>query len=247
MYADSKTLVFVPTYNERGNVETLCHKLIGLNRELTVLFIDDNSPDGTGETLTEIAKKHPRIKFIQRPGKQGIGSAHKDGIRWAYANNYTLLVTMDCDSTHRAEHIPDMLRMAQNCDIVIGSRFISGGGMVGWNRFRKTLSNTAHFLTKKLLGLPYDSTGAFRVYRLDKIPQSLFDKCKSNGYSFLFESLFILKENQFCIKELPVNLMVRKHGHSKMKIEDAMTSAKVLFRLFIKSIFTKKYFICRKN
>jgi dolichol-phosphate mannosyltransferase len=218
--ADTKIIVMIPTYNERENVRKMCSELTRLDLPMEILFVDDNSPDGTGGVLDELAKTTPRMIVHHRPGKLGIGSAHKDGIEWVYARGYTHLVTMDCDFTHPPENIPDLLKFADDYDIVVGSRHMREDSLSGWNLWRKCMTRTGHLLTTVLLKMPYDATGAFRLYRLDRIPHEVFRDVESNGYSFFIESLAILNLNGFRITEIPIALPPRTAGHSKLRFSD---------------------------
>lgn len=220
----SKTLIFIPTYDEQENVEKICSEILQLGLGVDILFLDDNSPDGTGQLLDALAETHPNVAIIHRPRRQGIGSAHFDGINWAYDNQYSTLITMDCDFTHRPKYLPDIIKSAEDCDVVVGSRFRHKKSLEEWNLFRKTLTIVGHLLTTTLLGMKYDATGAFRLYRLDAIPRELFGLVRSSSYSFFFESLYILQRNRFRINELPIALSARTYGHSKMRFRDVVGS-----------------------
>lgn len=235
-----KTLIFIPTYNESENVERLYEGIIALGLELDVLFIDDNSPDGTGEVLNQLANKYANVRVVHRDKKLGIGNAHKDGIKWAYDNKYTILITMDCDFTHPPGYIPVIINNAENYDIVIGSRYLYKNSLHGWNLLRKTLTLFGHFMTKYLLKIKFDATGAFRLYRLDRIPEYAFNMVCSTGYSFFFESIYILNLNKFSIKEIPIKLPPRTYGHSKMKFKDAWHSFIFLFTIYLTTFLNKK-------
>jgi dolichol-phosphate mannosyltransferase len=235
-----KLLVFIPTYNEKENVENILHEIVGLRLDLDVLFLDDNSPDGTGEILDELAKKNNRVHVIHRQGKLGIGSAHQEGIRWAYKYNYSLLITMDCDFTHSPDCIPVIINNSDDYDVVIGSRYMLKDSLEGWNLFRKFLTVVGHFMTKYLLKMPYDATGAFRLYHLDKIPEYAFENVSSKGYSFFFESLYILYLNRYAIKEIPIKLPPRTYGHSKMRMKDAWHSLTFLFTTSLTTLFYRE-------
>ena len=217
---DKKILVMIPTYNESENVKKMCHDISMTGIPVDVLFIDDNSPDGTGAILDELAKSIPRVKVNHRQGKLGIGSAHLDGIAWVYSQGYSHLVTMDCDFTHSPENIKDLLTWADEYDVVVGSRHILEDSLNGWNLWRKCITRTGHLLTTVLLKMPYDATGAFRLYRLDRIPPEIFKRATSRGYSFFIESLTILNLNGFRIKEIPIALPPRTYGHSKLRFRD---------------------------
>ena len=170
-----KTLILLPTYNERKNVEKLCSDIMGLGLDAHILFVDDNSPDGTGELLDQLAEAHPNVKVLHRPRKMGIGSAHLDGIRWAYDHQYARLVTMDCDFSHQPEHIRDFLNKCVSYEVVVGSRYLSKDSLREWSLFRKSLTLLGHALTRFLLRMKYDAKGGFRAYRLDAIPREVFD------------------------------------------------------------------------
>ncbi|MEK6579164.1 MAG: glycosyltransferase, partial [Bdellovibrionota bacterium] len=192
-----KPLVFVPTYNERENVQNLVSEILALGLDLDLLLMDDNSPDGTGRIIDELALKYPNIKTVHRSGKLGVGSAHYDGIGWAYEHGYSRLITMDCDFTHPPRYIKEILAGAGDAAVKVGSRYMQGGSLAGWNLFRTFLTKTGHFLTETLLGMEYDATGGFRFYRLDVIPRYVFSLVRSKGYSFFFESLYVIHRNGF--------------------------------------------------
>ena len=242
-----KILVMVPTYNERENVQKMCQDLSTVDIPADILFIDDNSPDGTGDVLDGLVKKNPRVLVIHRPGKLGIGSAHKDGIAWGYSQGYTHLVTMDCDFTHSPENIPDLLQYADEYDVVVGSRHMREDSLSGWNQWRKFITRTGHVLTTVLLKMPYDATGAFRLYRLDHIPPELFRSVSSNGYSFFIESLAILNLNRFRIKEIPIALPPRTYGHSKLRFSDMIQWLVFMLGMALNIQFDRKKFLIARS
>jgi dolichol-phosphate mannosyltransferase len=235
-----KVVVFIPTYNERENVENILNQLLSLTIPLDVLFLDDNSPDGTGAILDDLAGRYQNVHVIHRTGKLGIGSAHLDGIRWAYDKEYRKLITMDCDLTHSPEYISNFMENSKDCDVVVGSRYLLKRSLEDWNWSRKLLTKLGHFLTKMFLKMPYDATGAFRVYRLDRIPGAFTDLIHSQGYSFFFESLYILHLNHFKIKEIPITLSARVYGHSKMRLRDALHSVAHLVHLYLTTLINRE-------
>jgi len=237
---NSKILVFIPTYNEIHNVTKIYELIRELNDDFSILFLDDNSPDGTGALIDNLCEKDPRVFVIHRRGKLGVGSAHLDGINWAYNNGFKTLITMDCDLTHSPEHIPLFLEKSENCEVVIGSRYMNKDSLATWNLFRKTLTHTGHLLTRIFLGMSYDASGAFRLYKLEKIPKEFFALTRSISYSFFFESLFILHFNSFLIKEIPIDLPSRTYGNSKMSLFDMWTSIKHLFMIYFRKRFRKE-------
>jgi dolichol-phosphate mannosyltransferase len=239
-----KTLIFVPTYNERDNAGRLHEQIRALGFDADILFLDDNSPDGTGELLDQIATQDPRFSVIHRPGKQGVGSAHLSGIHWAYEHGYERLVTLDCDFTHNPADIPRLLKHARNnkCDIVVGSRYMLEDCLPGWNLLRRFLTHTGHFLTRRLLGVPQDASGAFRIYDLKRIPKWFWGGIAASGYSFFFESMFLLVQNNYVIHELPIVLPARTYGNSKMSLREAARSGFRIVSLFLQKLIEPSRF-----
>jgi len=234
------TVIFAPTYNEGENVERLCREILALGLDADVAFMDDDSPDGTGRIIDTLAREHPNVLALHRPGKLGIGSAHRDGIRWAYERGYRILVTLDADLTHSPGYIPSFIAASGDCDVVVGSRFLQRGSLQGWSVLRKTLTKAAHLMTRLLLGMKYDATGAFRLYRLDRIPRAAFDRSGSRGYSFFFESLHVLDFNRFSIREVPICLPARRYGRSKMSWAEAADSLRSLAGILLRAAFRRE-------
>jgi dolichol-phosphate mannosyltransferase len=228
-----KTLIFIPTYDERQNVGPMCEQILALGLDADLLFMDDGSPDGTGQVLDELAAKHSRVRVVHRAAKAGIGSAHKAGIKLAYDERYDRLVTLDCDFTHRPEMIPEFLDRSETADAVVGSRYLETGSLPGWSALRKSLTTLGHVLTKNVLGISQDATGAFRAYNLRTIRRDLFDLVQSNGYAFFFESMLVLARNGLAIAEIPIMLPARTYGSSKMTVEEVRRSVTTLMTLFI--------------
>jgi dolichol-phosphate mannosyltransferase len=227
----NRILVFIPTYNEVDNVGPMCEQIMALPLPLDLHFTDDNSPDGTGQKLDELAGKHPRMTVSHRTGKLGIGTAHQAGIAYAYAHGYDWLITLDCDFSHTPQDIPKFYAEREQGDIVVGSRYMQENSLPGWSLFRSMLTRFGHFLTRHLLRMKYDATGAFRLYNLQRIPPGLFGAVRSKSYSFFFESLFVLSSNGFRVKEIPIVLPSRTYGHSKLSFKEAFRSAMFLFKL----------------
>lgn len=250
MVSSNKILVMIPTYNEVENVAKISGDILDLNLPADILFIDDNSTDGTGAKLDNIKGMHVRgekictIHVIHRPGKLGVGSAHKVGITYAYNEGFTTLITMDSDGTHDPKDIPEFLRFSsghyEDKQIVVGSRHILRDSLDGWSAWRKFVTHIGHMLTTTLLQMPYDATGAFRLYKLDKIPQSIFSKVKRDDYAFFYESLAILNANKLNIMEVPIKLAARSAGHSKLKITDLVNSLLYMVKLRYNFHFNKE-------
>lgn len=230
-----KFLIFTPTLNEAQNITLLLQEIekVKMPGAYDILVLDDNSPDGTGRILDELKLTRPHLHVIHKMNRNGIGGAHKDGIQWAYEHGYKTLVTMDADFTHPPHRIPELFHNNQNFDVVVGSRYMEKNSLDGWNSMRKFLTWTAHFLTTFLLGLKYDSTGAFRLYKLDRIHRGFFSEVQSNGYAFFFESLHLLNVGKYKINEVPISLPPRTYGSSKMSYFEAMKSIKTLFTIFL--------------
>jgi len=231
--SSQRTLIFIPTYDERENVGKMCEEVLALGLDADLVFCDDSSPDGTGDIVDELAARHPRVRAMHRKGKLGIGSAHLDGIAYAYEHGYTRLVTMDCDFTHSPSDIPRMIAALEGADLVTASRFQQRDSLPGWTPVRKGLTHLGHVLTRNLLGVTSDATGAFRVYDLQRIPRRLFDLVTEKGYAFFFQSMFIVQENGFRIVEVPIVLPARTYGHSKMSILEVKRSVEQLARLYV--------------
>jgi len=222
----------VPTYNERENVETLYTQIVALGLDLDLLFVDDRSPDGTGEILDRLAATDPRLRVLHRATKEGVGSAHRAGIREAYAGGYRVLLTMDADLTHSPSLLPQFLARADDAALIVGSRFLATESLADWSPARRFLTWFGHFLTRRLLGMPYDATGALRLYRLDIIPPEAFDAVRARSYDFFFESMFVLWKRGLPVIELPIPLPKRTYGHSKMSLRDIVGSVAKLLALW---------------
>lgn len=224
-------LLFTPTYNEADNIRPLIEQLLGLALPADILVIDDSSPDGTAEIVAEMARKHPNLRLLTRGGKQGVGSAHLAALQYASTNGYCLFISLDADYSHRPEDILRLLELKDTYDIVLGSRFERTSSLREWNPFRRFLTHLGHFLTRTLLGLPYDASGGLRLYRVDRIPPQMFIEIKSRDYEFFFESLTLLHVAGLRIGEVPVDLPARTYGHSKMRLAHMVRGLLRLFRL----------------
>jgi dolichol-phosphate mannosyltransferase len=240
-------LVLIPTYNEKDNISVIIKNVLDNLPEAHILIVDDNSPDGTAEVVTQQILFNTQIFLLKRHAKLGIGSAHKDGIDWAYDKSYKYLITLDADLTHDATSLPRLLDLAKDVDMVVGSRYLLKGGMEEWTRWRRILSNSGHFASRFFLKLPYDSTNSLRVYNIDRIPQQVFKLIRSNGYAFFFESLFILQKNGLFIIQWPITLAARAIGNSKMSYGQMALSILTLFNLYLKERFSPDYYKYKKS
>lgn len=227
-----KTLIFVPTYNERDNAERMVRELAALGLDADMLFMDDGSPDGTGDILDTLAVEVPRLSVIHRAAKQGIGSAHSEAISYAYDHAYDVLITLDCDFTHRPADILKLLDALTGHDIATGSRYMARNSLPDWNLVRRSLTAFGHVLTTRLLSIRYDATGALRAYDLRRIPRTVFDRVESRGYGFFFESMFVLTRAGHTVGEFPIVLPARTYGSSKMTFAETLKSGSRLLLLW---------------
>jgi len=230
----SRILVGIPTLNEVRNVEPMVKRLFKLPLSFDLLFVDDNSDDGTREVLNRVAAQYSSIKVIHRPSKLGIGSAHKDILRFAYEHGYEVLVTLDCDFSHQPEDIPRLFSESIDIPLVVGSRFLDSQSLSEWNLKRKLLTHLGHWLTSRLLRLPMDATGAFRMYRLNLIPCEIWGRVESDGYAFFFESLVVARKSGLKCGEISIHLPKRVYGESKLNLQQALRSLEVLFQLYLR-------------
>jgi len=228
-----KTIIAIPTYNEFGNINNLIESISSETVNLDILFIDDNSLDGTLELIKKHMKENSNIKLILNNNKMGVGSAHLDAINYAYKNNYEILITMDADFTHHPSYINSMIEAMRDNHVVIGSRHEKQDSIKSWPLFRKLMTQSAYFFTKNLLKINFDATSGFRLYNLKKINPNFFDNTKSKGYSFFIETAF--KFNKILnVKTLPIDMPIRSAEKSKMEIKDMITTVLLMIKLFFK-------------
>jgi dolichol-phosphate mannosyltransferase len=229
-----KIIIVIPTLNEKKNVDILIKKILKISKNFDLLFIDDNSNDGTQAEIIKKKRENNRIKYIFRKRKFGVGSAHKDGLIYAYRKGYKIAITMDSDGTHDPKYIPILIRNLYGYSLVITNRFKLKDSLKDWPLFRKILTNARYYLINFLLNISYDTSGAFRCYDLNKIKKRDILLAKNNSYSFFWESTFILHKKKYKIKDIPVNLPSRKLGSSKMKFRDILGALLYLFFYSVK-------------
>ena len=231
-------ILIIPTLNERKNILNLFNKIKRFNHKLDFLFVDDNSTDGTREEILKLCKKNKTVSYIFRPKKMGIGSAHKDAIRYAYKKKYNTILTMDADGTHDPKYIKNLLKFSKNFDLISTNRFINKNSLIEWPIQRRFLTRVRYYLINILLNMTYDSSGAFRCYNTKKIKLIDILDAKNNGYSFFWESLYLLNKKKYSIKEIPIYLPYRQVGSSKMTMGDIIGSLLYLFKYFFKNLFS---------
>ncbi len=212
-----KVLVVMPTYNERENVPQIVPQVLEQGPGIEVLVVDDNSPDGTGQVVDEMAQRNPRIHVIHREGKLGLGTAYIAGFKWALARDYQLVFEMDSDFSHNPKHIPEFLEAVQHHDLVLGSRYLNGVTVINWPMSRLLLSWFANHYSRIVTGLPFtDTTGGFKCYRREVLEAIALDAIRSEGYSFQIETTFRAWRKGFKIGEISIIFSDRTEGSSKM-------------------------------
>ncbi len=227
-----KATVIVPTYNERENIVLLVPELLALPIGLHVLVVDDNSPDSTGMIADDFAAREQRVSVIHRAGKLGLGTAYIAGFKKALAGGSDLILTMDADFSHNPRYIPAMIECSQKADLVIGSRYVRGGGAVDSPGARRMLSYGANAFAKVLLGLKaMDCTAGFRCYRRAVLESIDLDSIFSDGYSFLIEMLYKVQRRGWTVAESPIQFMDRRLGNSKISQTEITRALYTVLRL----------------
>ena len=227
-----KPMVVIPTYNEKENVEAMAEAaLANLPPEGEVLFVDDNSPDGTGAIIDGLAAGNPRIHCLHRAAKEGLGRAYVAGFREAMRLGADRIIEMDCDFSHPAERLKDLL--AVDADVVIGSRYVKGGKCVGWPFRRWLISRCGGLFIRMVTGMPVkDPTGGFKCFRRKVLEDIGLDKIESNGYSFQLEMNHRMWMAGFSIVEIPITFSERRAGYSKISGSIAVESVKMVLKLW---------------
>ena len=225
-----KILVVIPTYNESENIEKLIQELKSLEHH--IMIVDDNSPDGTSEIVENLKEKNNNLYLIKRESKLGLGSAYRDGFKAAMNMGYEFFVEMDADFSHQTIDLVEMIKNIDKADVIIGSRYIEGGGIKGWNYKRRLLSKLANLFTQILFGYHIkDSTSGFRIYNRESLEKINFQKTKSDGYSFQIEMTYRANKKNLKILEIPITFYERREGKSKMTgriINEAIISLFIL-------------------
>jgi dolichol-phosphate mannosyltransferase len=213
-----RALVIVPTYNEKENVRNIIYSVLGSEARADVLIVDDNSPDGTGGIAEGIASENSRVHVLRRPGKLGLGTAYRDGFKWALQRDYEYILEMDADFSHDPAHIPKFLEAAQQADFVLGCRYLDGNvTVIDWPIKRLLLSYGANVYARIVTGMKlWDATGGFKCFHRRVLAAIDLDDVRSNGYAFQIEMSFRAFRKGFKAKEIPIIFSDRTHGTSKM-------------------------------
>ncbi|HEX2922471.1 MAG TPA: polyprenol monophosphomannose synthase [Chloroflexota bacterium] len=212
-----RIIVVVPTYNELENLPELITRVEKLPTQLDFLIVDDNSPDGTGELADRLAADRPWLRVLHRPGKAGLGTAYREGFRYALGQGYDAVGEMDADLSHDPTYLPSMIQALQNADLVLGSRYVRGGGVRNWGMMRKIISRGGSLYSQLILGLPvHDLTGGFKLFRRQLLERMDLDRVRSNGYSFQIEMTYRALRLGCRVVEVPIVFVDRRVGRSKL-------------------------------
>ena len=229
-----RTCVIIPTFNEADNIQALIVEVLALPVAVGVIVVDDNSPDGTGDLAEEMVDAHPgRVHVVHRPGKLGLGTAYVAGFRLALDGlGAGKVLTMDADFSHLPRYIPAMIAMSHEKHIVIGSRYVPGGGTANWPLSRQLLSWGANTFTRFALGLKaHDTTAGFRLYHREVLETIRPESIRSSGYSFLVEMLFNCERRGFQVGQVPIIFEDRRQGTSKISKQEITRAIQTVFRL----------------
>jgi dolichol-phosphate mannosyltransferase len=221
-----RAVVILPSYNEVENVLPLSADVLSRDPTLEVLVVDDASPDGTGDLVERAARDEPRLHLLRRAGKLGLGSAYLAGFRYALDAGADRILTMDCDYSHHPRYLPRILAELERADMVIGSRYVPGGGVENWGLRRRLLSRFANAYTRTLLRLPVrDCTAGFRGFRREVIERVDPFTIRASGYSFLEEMVLRVARHGFRIAEIPIVFVDRTRGSSKIDTREIYRAA----------------------
>jgi dolichol-phosphate mannosyltransferase len=232
-----RLLVSLATYNERDNIAPLVKAIHEQAPLADILIIDDNSPDGTGRLADELAAQDQRVKVLHRPGKLGLGTATLAAIRFAIEQDYDLLLNLDADFSHPPRYIPELLKGMDRYDVMIGSRYIRGGGTENWPLSRRIISRSVNTMVRTLFRMPVkDASGAFRCYRVANLRQVSLERVKSRGYSFQQEMLYRCHRSGCRVGETPIIFENRRAGASKVNWKEAARSISMLLWLGSRSL-----------
>jgi len=235
---NNRTLVIIPTFNEAENIPQIVPAILKQGPHFEVLVVDDNSPDGTADLVKALQQSEKRVHLIQRQGKLGLGTAYVAGFKYALQHSFEFVFEMDADFSHDPVELPRLLKKAETCDVVIGSRYISGVNVVNWPLKRLILSYMANLYTRVITGMPVrDATGGFKCYRRRVLESIDLDAIHSNGYAFQIETNFLAYKKGFKVCEIPIIFVDRRVGVSKMSKKIIHEAVWMVWKLKLKSIF----------
>ncbi|MCW2748161.1 MAG: dolichol-phosphate mannosyltransferase [Nocardioidaceae bacterium] len=216
----NNVLVVVPTFDEAGNIATLIERVLVAEPRADILVVDDGSPDGTGDLVADVASTEPRVHLLRRSGKSGLGSAYRAGFAWGREQGYDVLIEMDADLSHPADRLPALVDGLGQADLVIGSRYVAGGGTANWPWTRQAISRVGNAYVRLALGVHVnDATAGFRAFNTDILDRIGFAELTSDGYCFQVETTYRTARAGGRITEVPITFTERVHGSSKMSNE----------------------------
>ena len=212
-----QTVIIMPTYNERQNLESVVGRVRAALPEADLLIVDDSSPDGTGDLADKLAVADPHVQVMHRAEKAGLGKAYLAGFDWALERGYDVIVEMDADGSHQPEHLPSLVGALAHADLAVGSRWVPGGKVVNWPKSREVLSRGANIYTRLMLGIAVrDATAGFRAYRASTLRKISLSQVQSTGYCFQIDLTMRVAQAGLTIVEVPITFVEREHGASKM-------------------------------
>ncbi|HEV2404485.1 MAG TPA: polyprenol monophosphomannose synthase [Ktedonobacterales bacterium] len=212
-----KSLIVIPTYNERENIVGLIEDILRVAPATDILIIDDNSPDGTGRIADDLHTQRPQVSVLHRAGKLGLGTAYIRGFEYAIEHGYDFVFEMDADYSHDPRYLPDFFAIANDADLVIGSRYVAGGGTPNWSALRKLISGGGNTFARAVLRIPvHDCTAGFRCYRTSALSTLDLEQIRAQGYAFQVEMAYIFWKRGYRIRETPIIFVDRRVGKSKM-------------------------------
>lgn len=232
----NQVIVVIPTYNEAENIRKLPPTLFAAVRDCHILFVDDNSPDGTGQIADDLSREDGRIHVLHREKKEGLGRAYIAGFKWALEKGYAFVVEMDADFSHNPADVSRLLDAAGEADLVLGSRYVGGIRIINWPLNRLILSKSASIYVRIITGMPFsDPTGGFKCYRREVLENLELDSIRSNGYSFQIETTHRAWMRGYCIIEVPITFEERRSGQSKMSYSIVQEALWLVWRLLFRA------------
>ena len=236
----NKVLIVIPPYDEKENVRAIASAVNGVEPAADILFVDDNSPDGTGDIVDKMASEDDRIKILHRAQKSGLGRAYIDGFKWALEHGYDYIFEMDADFSHDPAEIPNFLKAAADADLVLGSRYVGGIRIINWPLNRLILSKGAATYVRIVTGMKItDPTGGFKCYRREVLESLELDRVMSNGYAFQIEMTFKALKNGFRVDEIPIIFEDRRSGYSKMESSICSEAFWIVWKLAMSNGFRR--------
>ncbi|MDP3901025.1 MAG: polyprenol monophosphomannose synthase [bacterium] len=241
-------VIIIPTYNEKGNIARIAKEVLKLPFVSFLLIVDDSSPDGTGKVADELARSDERVRVLHRASKEGLGAAYVAGFFSALALPVGKIVTMDADFSHDPGDIPRLLAASNDADVVVGSRYVQGGSIVGWGLWRKVMSQLGTKAGRILLALKAkDCTAGFRCYSREFLESLDVRAISSQGYAFQLEMLFLAQRDGYSLKEIPITFREREAGRSKMGAKEVVEFAASVLSLALRRLVWKTPFLASSS